>query len=282
MKKNNAIFKTAGHPQLSKSYKGVFPFNIGTTSFIYPDDYVPNVKMLGPYLDEIELLLFESRPANVLPSKSVIAELSRLAAVHNLTYNIHLPIDVSVSDPRPQKQQQAVDTILNVFDLTEPLRPTAYTLHIPYGINLSGTEKSGHWQDRVFRNLEKLVTGGIRPQSIAVETLDFPLDLLDGIIDDLDLSICLDLGHLMAGAVDIKSVYKRYRSKTTIIHLHAFKKDRDHLALDQLSTEYIQAALWILRQFTRTVSLEVFSFESLQASLAFLEKHWQSKAGISG
>lgn len=270
------------YPSLGKSYKAAFPFNIGTTSFIYPDDYVPNVKMLGPYLDEIELLLFESRPAHVLPSKSVIAELCRLAAVYDLIYNIHLPIDVSVSDPRPQKHQQAVDTILNVFDLTEPLHPTAYTLHIPYAKNLSGTEKSGNWQDRVFRNLEKLVAGGMRPQSIAVETLDYPLNLLDGIIEDLDLRICLDLGHLMAAAVDIKSVYERYRSKTSIIHLHAFKKGRDHLALDQLSTEYNQAVLWILRQFTRTVSLEVFSFASLQASLAFLEKQWQSKTGISG
>jgi hypothetical protein len=46
------------YPALNKSYKGLFPFNIGTTSFIYPDDYVPNVKMLGPYLGNIELLLF--------------------------------------------------------------------------------------------------------------------------------------------------------------------------------------------------------------------------------
>ncbi len=43
-----------------KSYKGSYQFRLGTTSFIYPDHYLPNVKMLGPYLNEIELLLFES------------------------------------------------------------------------------------------------------------------------------------------------------------------------------------------------------------------------------
>jgi hypothetical protein len=37
------------YPPLSKSYKGLFPFNIGTTSFIYPDDYVPNEKMLESF-----------------------------------------------------------------------------------------------------------------------------------------------------------------------------------------------------------------------------------------
>ena len=259
-------------PSLSKSYKGIFPFNIGTTSFIYPDNYVPNVKMLGAYLDEIELLLFESLPPDALPSKSVIAELSRLAAVHGLAYNVHLPTDVSVSDPRPQNQQQAVDTILSVFELAAPLAPTAYTLHIPCGENSSFKEKAGSWQERVFRNLEKLRAGGIPPQSIAVETLDYPLDWLDGIIDELDLGICLDLGHLMARAVDIKTVFDTYGSKTSIIHLHAFKNGCDHMALDCLSAENAQVVLWILQRFTRTVSLEVFSFEDLKISLDFLDQ----------
>jgi hypothetical protein len=76
------------YPSLARSYKGIFPFKLGTTSFIYPDHYIPNVKMLGPYLDEIELLLFESLPADALPSKAVIAELSDLAREYDLTYNI--------------------------------------------------------------------------------------------------------------------------------------------------------------------------------------------------
>ena len=53
------------YPALPKSYKGIFPFKIGTTSFIYPDGYVQNVKMLAPYLDEIELILFESAPGSL-------------------------------------------------------------------------------------------------------------------------------------------------------------------------------------------------------------------------
>ncbi len=33
---------------LSKCYKGLYPFNIGMTSFIYPVDFVPGVKMQAP------------------------------------------------------------------------------------------------------------------------------------------------------------------------------------------------------------------------------------------
>ena len=62
------------HPALPKSYKSMFPFKIGTTSFIYPDNYVRNVNMLAPYLDEIELILFENTPSS-LPSKHEIKEL---------------------------------------------------------------------------------------------------------------------------------------------------------------------------------------------------------------
>jgi len=59
------------YPSLPKSYKGLYPFKIGTTSFIYPAGYAQNVKMLGPYVDEIELLLFEGAPDS-LPSTQEI------------------------------------------------------------------------------------------------------------------------------------------------------------------------------------------------------------------
>ena len=89
---------------MTKSYKGLYPFRLATTSFIYPDHYVPNVKMLGPYFDEIELLLFESLQPDSLPDPTVIAQLSHLAEKYDLTYNVHLPTDISITDPRPSKQ----------------------------------------------------------------------------------------------------------------------------------------------------------------------------------
>ena len=43
-------------------------FKLGTTSFIFPDHIIPNVRKLGAFFDEIELLVFESQPEDVLPS----------------------------------------------------------------------------------------------------------------------------------------------------------------------------------------------------------------------
>ena len=262
------------YPSLSKSYKKVFPFNIGTTSFIYPDHYIPNVKMLGPYLDEIELLLFESLPPGALPSKAVIAELSRLAAAYDLTYNIHLPIDVSISDPQPENQQRAVDTLRGVIRLASPLAPTNYTLHIPYNHKSYQKDTVIRWQDRVLKNLEKILAAGIAAESIAIETLDYRFDLLNDILAELNLSVCLDIGHLMVHEYDLNALFNQYVDKTAIIHLHGAKSGHDHLALNKLPDKFIQPVLSILNRFTGSVSLEVFAFEDLKVSLEFLENQW--------
>src|SRR5210317_1315717 len=103
-------YQLDNYPSLTKVYKGLYPFKICTTSFIYPDHYIPNVRMLGPYMDEIELLLFESLGSEVLPSRAVISELCRLAGDFDLSYNVHLPTDISISDRDPAQQQRAVET----------------------------------------------------------------------------------------------------------------------------------------------------------------------------
>jgi sugar phosphate isomerase/epimerase len=230
--------------------------------------------MLGPYLDEIELLLFESLSADSLPSKTVIAELSHLARDYNLTYNVHLPTDVSISDPKLEKQRLAVDTILNVGELLAPLSPTAFSLHIPYSKKSFSENAVKSWQSCVFRNLEKILAGGIPAESIVVETLDYRFDLLDGVIADLNLSVCLDLGHLLVHGYHLNALFNKYADRTSMIHLHGVKNGHDHLALNKLSDESMEPVLEILRQFTGSVSLEVFSFDDLKTSLQFLENHW--------
>ena len=261
------------YPSLARSYKGIFPFKLGTTSFIYPDHYVPNVKMLGPYLDEIELLLFESLPTDSLPTSRVIRELSDLAREHDLTYNIHLPTDVSISAAQPQQQQQAVDTVLNIIDCVAPLCPTTYALHIPYHQKSFDPDTVKSWQRGVFKNLEKILAGGIPAESIAVETLDYQFDLLDDILAELNLSVCLDIGHLIGHGYDLSALFDKYGDTTSIIHLHGVKNGRDHLALDKLPPKFIEPIITILKRFSGSVSLEVFALDDLKFSLAFLERN---------
>ena len=71
---------------------------IGTTSYIYPADILPNVKQLTDQIDDIELVLFEVDDQNNLPNSQTINELIRIAAAHDLTYTVHLPLDLKLAN----------------------------------------------------------------------------------------------------------------------------------------------------------------------------------------
>ncbi len=263
------------YPVLNKSYKGVYPFNLCTTSFIYPDHYVPNVKLLGPYVDEIELLLFETAPVETLLSGKELSDLLALSTELNLTYNIHLPTDISISDPDPVKQRLAIDSHLRIIEHVVPLMPTTYTLHVPYDDNLGDKDKIKRWQDIVHQNLVNILTRSGVGNRIAVETLDYPFEYVGSIISDLNLSVCMDLGHLIFHGEDLEAVTEKYKDITSIIHLHGVENNRDHLALDRLPKTVLKPVFEILRQFTGSVSLEVFSFKDLAASLSCFERCWE-------
>ncbi|MEJ2167057.1 MAG: cobamide remodeling phosphodiesterase CbiR [Desulfobacterales bacterium] len=262
------------YPSLTKSYKGFYPFKIGTTSFIFPDLYVPNVKMLGPFVDEIELLLFESAPVASLFSKPVIYDLKQLSQDLEVSYNIHLPTDISISDPSPAGRDQAVSSLMRVIERIAPLAPVSYTLHVPYPSDISNDDHLRNWQDVVYQNLAKIVGSGVRADKIAIETLDYPLETLAEIIFELQLSICLDAGHLLIHGYDIRRFFNKYGTKITIMHLHGVKNNHDHLSLDQLPADSMQSILQILQTFTASLSLEVFAFKHLESSLQFFEKCW--------
>ena len=76
-----------------------YPFRLGTTSYIIPDDLLPNARYLAGKVRDMELILFEvdDGPSN-LPAPEVIEELSRLASQHDLTYTVHLPLDLKLGE----------------------------------------------------------------------------------------------------------------------------------------------------------------------------------------
>jgi sugar phosphate isomerase/epimerase len=264
------------YPPLPKSYKGIFPFKIGTTSFIYPDSYVQNVKILAPYLDEIELILFESTP-NSLPSKHEIKELFALSNKYDLSFNIHLPLDLSLGTPEPSTRHFAIETIKKVMDLTTSLSPTTYTLHLPYGEIDFENERIKRWKEHTYNSMDTLCSFGFNSRTISIETLNYPLEWVEEILIDFNLSVCMDLGHLILCGLDMKDVFNRYKNRTSIIHLHGANENQDHQPLDLLSKSNLKTILQILKQFKGIVSIEVFSYDHLNASLNLLEKVWMKQ-----
>ncbi len=266
---------------LNKSFKGFFPFKIGTTSFIYPDYYVPNVRMLGPFVDEIEILLFESEPVRDLLPGGVLDDLRQLSVEHEVTYNIHLPTDISIADPAGAARKRAVETLVNVIERVEVLSPTSYTLHLPYAGDVGLEDQLLSWTDIIYRNLEKLVHSGVPTNRIAIETIDYPINIIEDVIEELDFGICMDVGHLILNGHDVSRFYQRYKNRISIIHLHGVRGSRDHESLEHLPAGLLQSFLSVLQEYRGTVSLEVFSYNTLLSSLRHLEKCWQSISATS-
>ena len=263
-------------PHLTKSYKGVYPFKLATTSFIYPDDYIPNVKMLGPYFDEIELLLFESIDIDTSFSGTVINELERLATELKIDYDVHLPMDISISDQDTHNQQHALNTLSQIIEIVSPLTPSTYCLHIPYNEASFESHSIRKWHARVRSNLEKLLDTGVDAFRITIENLGYPIDLIADIVLELNLSICLDVGHILHHGYDVADAFNRYFSNISVMHLHGVENNQDHVSLDRLSEERFHPIMKILKRFAGVVSLEVFSFDALSASLQYLDRCWKN------
>ena len=101
--------------------KGKFPFRLGATSYIIPDDIVPNVRFLADKVDDIELVLFESDELANIPSSDVVAELDSLARDNDLTYTIHLPLDIHTGHAEEPERRKSVEKCLRIIDRMAPL-----------------------------------------------------------------------------------------------------------------------------------------------------------------
>lgn len=259
-------------PRLPRSWKGRYPFRLGTTSFIYPADYVPNVLRLGPYLDEIELLMFASGPGD-LPSRALIRELAGLGSDLAIAYNVHLPTDICLGAADGRARGNAVDTLRRYLERVAPLAATVHVLHLELGGHAPEPDGSAPaaWLERTAVSLQELLAGGREGAGLAVEVLDYPFTWVEPLVQRFGLGVCVDVGHLVLAGRGIREVVQRHRDHLPILHLHGAAGGRDHLALGALPPAAAAEVAGLLADFRGTVSLEVFDFPRLLDSLECLE-----------
>lgn len=253
-------------PPLPRSYKNRFPFRLSVPSYIYPADVLPNVRALAPFVDEIELVFFESSYEGSIPSREVVKELKSIGDSEGISYNIHLPTDIDLADQDNGKRTGAVETIAGITELTDLLTPSTRTLHLP--VPGAGWPET---RDLMFQSLESLFSYGINSRDISVENLDADLEPLEPLIEHFDMSVCIDTGHLTVRECDPLPFYEKYRDRTVILHLHGSENGSDHIPLVLLSRRWKLSLETILKQFRGVVSVEVFSYKYLCESLRFFD-----------
>ncbi len=249
------------------------PFRVGTTSYIIPADILPNARYLAGKVRDVELVLFELEdgPGN-LPDAALAADLQRLAAEHDLTYTVHLPLDLRLGADGDAQHVSLVKA-RRVIDATRALEPWAYVLHLD-GKEVrqaASPEALQRWRAQAVKALE-VVSGWVgNANRLAVENLEgYPLDFLDPVLERVPASRCVDIGHLWRDGHDPLPFLERCLPRTRVIHLHGIA-ERDHQSLAHMPRVQRDPVLrYLVSHYRGVLTLEIFGEEDLGSSLAAL------------
>jgi sugar phosphate isomerase/epimerase len=261
---------TPSEPILPRSWKNRYPFRIATTSFIFPAGYLENVDRLGPYVDEIELLMFESSPAS-RPDTALAADLAALAEAHAVRYDVHLPVDLPLTHPDAGERRKACRVLQAFIEVLLPLDPTAFVLHLEPPAEVRPDNGLVAWQRRASESLAAILQTGLEGRRLALENLFFPYSWLAPLLVEWDLSVCLDTGHLALQGQDLEPFLATFADRIAIGHLHGLRNGRDHAPLTGLPGSYGAPLAQWLGRFQETVTLEVFALDALETSLICLD-----------
>ena len=253
-----------------------YPFRLGTTSYIIPDDILPNARYLADKVQDIELILFEVDDGpNNLPSPEVIDELSQIASEHDLTYTVHLPLDLKLGENGSERDQSLVKA-KRVIDCTLALNPWAYVLHLDGKSVRTSTDANliKHWQDQSVRALEIVSAWADSPEKLAVENLEtYPLDFIQPVLDRIPVCRCVDIGHLWLDGHDPIPYLQAALPRIHVVHLHGIA-ERDHRSLVFMPQEKVQA-VWeelIQANYTGVLTLEMFSEDDFNSSMKVIHR----------
>jgi sugar phosphate isomerase/epimerase len=188
-------------------------------------------------------------------SAAVIGQLAKLKAEQGISFTVHLPLwSVEPSTPLDPVRKGSVQAVVQILRATLPLEPEVYVLHATgalaaefYRMNLPEVAKQiilRQFQEAARQSLRAILAEtGIPSRKLAIETIEFPFDLTLKLAEELDLSICLDTGHVLSGfsgPVSLFDALDRCLPRLAEVHLHdspwqesqqEIKYGRDHQAL---------------------------------------------------
>lgn len=261
-----------------RNIKNCFPFSLGTTSYIVPDEIIPNVRLLAPVVDDIELVLFESGDISNIPSHDDIRELSKIAEEFNTSFTIHLPIDKHAGAESYMEREMFVDAAVKIIERCNSLSPAAWILHLE-GISVDAQEyQILKWRERCLETIDEIKRALVDPSMIAVENLGYPWYWHESVVGEAGLSLCCDVGHLWMCFHDKwRDHLQSMLPQTTVIHLHGFSAGKDHISLFKTDRGLVNEFLEMVKlaKYNGIITLEIFSETDLIESVEVISKVWE-------
>jgi len=168
-------------------------------------------------------------------SAETVAALLALKREIGVTYTVHLPLwSVEPSTPLTPVRLGSVQAVTEIIHATAPLAPEVFVLHATgalaaefYQMRLPAAAKASllrTFQAGARASIRQILAEtGLPSRKLAIETIEFPFDLTWELAEELDLSICLDVGHVLvgfSGPVSLFEVLDRVLPRLGEIHLH--------------------------------------------------------------
>lgn len=259
------------------NFKGKYPFRLGCTSYVLPDHILPNVQHMADVVDDIELVLFESENGSNMPDESTVLSMQHIADKQDITFSVHFPIDRKAGSAAKGEQEQFVQTVITIMELTRELPISGYLLHFEGLTDENDTNEVIRWEKALISFCDRLsIELMVDPSLICVENIGYPPDLHRDIVNNYGFSHCIDVGHLWLYTPNWRKYIEQVIDNTKIIHLHGVDESNDHQSLKNHSQRLqLQELKQIVSHYTGIITLEVFGQKDTWSSLSFFGELWQ-------
>ncbi len=272
---------------------------VGTTSYIYPDDIIQNVRKLVNLVDDIELVLFEGRDYSNLPSSDDIETLNNISHETGTSYTVHLPIDLDICSKDVSFRRFSLKRMIEIMRLTSPLNPRGYIIHLPRrnvisefttnssGINRREAESEEMWVLRTVRSLSDIFIE-FGNEGVLIENLSYPIKHILPIIEEFDFKLCLDISHTLNCSDDWKGIFDNNFGRINVIHFYGPERDGEgHIGLQNAERKFVKSVVdrVMSSNFSGLLTLEVFGTEDFFESKRILEEEifaWERGSSSQG
>ena len=144
-------------------------------------------------------------------SPRAIEGIRALQVERNLSFTQHLPLwSVEPSTPLAPVRKGSLSALIDSILATRSLDPQVYVLHATgalaaefYRMRIPEVARAlllRQFQACARESIQAILAEtGLPSRKLAIETVEFPFELTLELAEELDLSICLDTGHVLAG-----------------------------------------------------------------------------------
>lgn len=236
---------------------------LAAPSFVIPAGVAENARFLADKVDEVGLCLFETRACLNYGPQDLPPDL----AILPLRWHAHLPVDLPwpVKSSAVHPARMAATLARQVLEKAAFLAPRYAVLHPPQGTPhrqrclLAGF--AHHWQKHchIPLLLENVAHSDI-------------YSLGQGFLQDHDLGLCLDVGHLL-GYGQKNLLFSSLPEQASLVHWSAPGDGDRHLPLTAFTGPQMQTAADLMVRFSPSAvhMAEIFKWKGLADSLPVLE-----------